>query len=232
MVSTRVAIYTRVSTRAQSDEDRLGLATQEEAIAQVCSARDYTIVARYSDTASGATADRHGLASMLEDATKGSFEQIVVYKYDRLARSTMLDGFIRYQLKNASVGVISATEAQANPEDPIATLTTDVLAAVSQFERSLIAQRMSAARALKRSRGGYDSGRPAYGQRASGKTLVMNEDESAVIELMRELRSAGKSYGAIAQALDARQVAPRHAKSWNRATICQILNRFVERQMA
>lgn len=85
---------------------------------------------------------------------------------------------------------------------------------------------MSAARALKRSRGGYDSGRPAYGQRASGKSLVVNEDELAVIGLMQRLRLAGKSYGAIAVALDTRKFAPRHARCWSRATICQILKRF------
>ena len=226
MENKRVATYKRVSTKSQSDKDRLGLAIQEDAIAQICKTRGYTIVATYCDSGfSGTTADRPGLAAMLEDATKGLFEEIVVYKYDRLARSTMLDGFIRYQLKKASVSVVSATEKQGDPEDPVAALTAGVLAAVSQFEISLIRQRMCAARALKRSRGGYDSGRPAYGQRACDKSLVTNEDEVAVIELMRKLRSAGKSYGAIALALNARQILPRHAKHWNRATICQIIKR-------
>jgi len=229
----RVATYFRVSTKSQTDEDRLGLAVQQDAVTQMCNSHNHTIVAQYSDLGfSGATANRPQLAQLLEDAPRGLFEALCVYKFDRLARNVTLDGFIKYQLKKASVRVISATEAQTDPEDPAATLTANVLAAVAQFERSLIAQRMSAARALKRSRGGYASGRPAFGHRASGKSLVINGDEAAIVEFMRQLRAAGKTYGAIALALDARSFRPRHAERWNRATICQILKRLRGQQMA
>lgn len=228
MPSIHVATYVRVSTRSQGESDRLGLPVQLEAIRGLCATQRYEIVAEYSDIGcSGATAARKGLAALLDDATKGLFGVVVVYKIDRLARNLMLDGFIRYQLRKAGVSVISATENQGDPEDPVAALTANVLAAVAQFERHLITQRLSSARVLKKSRGGYSCGRPPYSRRASGRSLVVDQNETAVVETMRQLRAAGKSYGAIAIALESRNLPPRHAQEWSRSTILRILRRNV-----
>lgn len=226
MASTRVCTYVRVSTRSQGDSDRLGLPTQQQAIKQLCTEQGFLVVAEYADIGcSGATAARKGLATLLDQASRGLFDAVVVAKLDRLARNLMLDGFIRYQLRKAGVRVISATEPHADSEDPVAALTANVLAAVAQFERHLIAQRMSSARALKRQRGGYSCGRPPYSRRASGKSLVVDECETAVVDFMKQLRSAGKSYGSIALSLEARAIFPRHATHWSRSTILRILRR-------
>src|SRR5690242_10877736 len=135
----RVVAYFRVSTKGQGEADRLGLPTQEAAIERFCRDGGHELGEQYSDVGfSGATADRPELARLLSDAANSAFQAVVVYRGDRLARDTMLDGYLRYSLKRRGVAVLSATEADTIGEDPTAKLTQAVLAAVSEFERHLI----------------------------------------------------------------------------------------------
>lgn len=216
----KVAAYYRVSTKGQGEDDRLGLPTQRHAVEKFC--RDHEIVKVYEDNGfSGATADRPGLAQMLEDAASGMFSAVVVYAWDRMARDTMLDGYLRYRLKALGVSVLSAT--QHNGIDPTSELTQNILAAVAQFERHLIAQRLSAARRLKKSRGGYAGGKPALGLKVLDGELVPNEAEREALKVARRLRRSGKSVRAIAQALNDAGIASRSGKPWASSTVHKML---------
>lgn len=215
-----VAAYYRVSTKGQGEDDRLGLPTQRHAVQRFCSTHE--IMRVYEDNGySGATADRPALAQLLEDASSGLFEAVVVYAWDRIARDTMLDGYIRYRLKALGVTVLSAT--QTNGIDPTSELTQNILAAVAQFERHLIAQRLSAARRLKKSRGGYAGGKPALGLMVSDGELVPNEAEREALKMARRLRESGKSVRAIAQALNDSGMRSRSGKPWASSTVHKML---------
>ena len=77
----RAALYLRVSTLDQHPETQLhdlrGLAAQ----------RGFEIVEEYTDRISGVKARRPGLDSLLADARRGKLEVVVVWAFDRLARS-------------------------------------------------------------------------------------------------------------------------------------------------
>ena len=226
----KVVVYLRVSGRSQGEDDRLGLPSQEAAIQRYCQRHGHEIVKRYCDIGfSGATADRPQLARLLAAAPEKQFQAVVVYRGDRLARDMMLDGYLRYALKRHGVEVLSVTEKHATGEDPTAKLTQSVLAAVAEFERHLIRQRLSAARRLKKARGGYGDGRPRFGFRAAGGALVPHEDEQRTLRLMRRLRRRGESVRAIAKALNAGGYCPRHASAWGASTIHQVLTRRVRK---
>jgi DNA invertase Pin-like site-specific DNA recombinase len=149
----------------------------------------------------------------------------VVYKGDRLARDTMLDGYLRFVLKRHSVGVVSASERDTAGEDPTARLTQAVLAAVAEFERHLIRQRLSAARRLKKAKGGYSDGRPRFGYRAENASLVADEHEQEAIVLMRRLRRRGESFRGVAAALQRDGYQTRHGSAWHPFTVKRILSR-------
>jgi len=215
-----------VSSRGQGEEDRLGLPTQEAAIERFCAERGHEVIERYSDVGySGATADRPDLARLLADANDKQFEAVVVYKGDRLARAVMLDGYIRFSLERHGVKVLSASERDTSGEDPTARLTQAVLAAVAEFERHLIKARLSAARRLKKARGGYADGRPRYGFRAEAGTLMPDEFEQERLSLMRRLRRRGHSFRAIANILNTDGYRPRHGMTWHPFAIKRILSR-------
>lgn len=214
-----VAVYYRVSTKAQGDGDRLGLPVQRKTVQAYCRERGYVIVTEFEDRSSGADANRAALADLL--SRKGEFEAVVVYKWDRLARDTMLDGFLRYTLRQNGVACISATEQ--NGLDPIAKLTQEILTAVAAYERVLITQRMVAARRLKASRGGYAAGQPPYGYRAVGGALEPRSDEHEGLAEMRRLREQGETLRAIAKRMNEAGFKPRMAGAWGPSSVLSAL---------
>ena len=83
----RVAIYRRIST----DEERqpFSLEAQEERLAAYVAAQPGWVLTRsYSDRMSGKRLDRPGLQQALADAGTGRHDLLLVFKVDRLARST------------------------------------------------------------------------------------------------------------------------------------------------
>jgi DNA invertase Pin-like site-specific DNA recombinase len=80
---------------------------------------------------------------------------------------------------------LSTAGGEANlhddPEDPSRRLIRQVLGAVSEYERAMIALRLRRGRAAKGARGGFAYGSPAFGHRAAGRALVPDEREQAAI---------------------------------------------------
>ena len=77
----RAALYLRVSTLDQHPE------TQLYDLRQLAQQRGYEIVQEYTDKISGAKAKRPGLDQLMADARHGRFQVVVVWAFDRLARS-------------------------------------------------------------------------------------------------------------------------------------------------
>src|SRR5258705_2318388 len=84
--SRRVAIYLRRST--DEDNQPFSLEAQETRLRAFTESQpgEWTIVAVYSDDASGATTDREDLEKMLRAARAGLFDTLLVYRVDRLSR--------------------------------------------------------------------------------------------------------------------------------------------------
>ena len=79
----RVGIYARVSTKDQS------CALQVRDLKAYCAARKFTIFREYIDVGeSGAKNSRPELNNLMADARKRKFDSVVVWRFDRFARST------------------------------------------------------------------------------------------------------------------------------------------------
>jgi DNA invertase Pin-like site-specific DNA recombinase len=117
----------------------------------------------YQEKASGAKADRPELMKMLDNARKG--DVVIVWKFDRLARS------IRQLLETASmleergVELCSLTE-QINTATPGGKLTFHLFAALAEFERDILRERVNAGLAAARRRG-----------RVGGRPKSINEED-------------------------------------------------------
>ena len=78
----RVALYGRVSTAEQS------AAMQLEELRAYCQRRQWEIVEEFTDTGvSGSKESRPALNRLLADAKRRKFDAVLVYRYDRFARS-------------------------------------------------------------------------------------------------------------------------------------------------
>jgi DNA invertase Pin-like site-specific DNA recombinase len=110
----------------------------------------------YEEKASGAKAERPELMRLLDNARKG--DVIIVWKLDRLARSLrqLIDTTVL--LNERSVELHSLTE-NINTTTPSGKLTFHIFAALAEFERDLLRQRVNAGLKAARRRGRV-GGRP------------------------------------------------------------------------
>ena len=122
----------------------------------------------------------------------------------------------------------SASEAEYledDPGDPSRKMIRQVLGAVAEYERSMIALRLHSGRARKAQRGGFAYGGPPYGYAALDGELVEVADEQATLARIRELYNEGKSYRAIAETLTAEGVKPRRGRAWHPGVLTRLVGR-------
>jgi DNA invertase Pin-like site-specific DNA recombinase len=149
----RCAIYVRVSTSKQTTEN------QEHVLRKACTDRGWELTRIYDDTGhSGAKTSRPALDNMLNDATKGEFDVVLIWKLDRLGRSVIDLHNNAEHLKACGVDLCAYTQA-IDTSTPTGKLMFTVLAAVAEFERETIVERINAGLDTAR-RKGVQLGRP------------------------------------------------------------------------
>jgi DNA invertase Pin-like site-specific DNA recombinase len=143
----RVALYGRVSTAEQN------AAMQIEELRAYCIRRQWEIVEEFIDSGvSGSKESRPALNRLLADAKRRRFDTVLVYRYDRFARSLR-------QLVNAlaefdALGVhfVSLHEG-IDTSTPNGRLVFGIFASIAESERELIRGRVRSGLAAARARG-------------------------------------------------------------------------------
>ena len=133
----RCGLYLRVSTVDQHPETQLydlrGLAAQ----------RNFEIVHEYSDKISGAKAKRPGLDQLLADARRGKFDVVMVWAFDRIARSTRHFLEVLDELNHINVEFVSFRE-NVDTGGPLGRAIVVIIGAIAELERNLIVERVRA----------------------------------------------------------------------------------------
>jgi len=140
------ALYARVSTFDQSCEVQLQDLRR-------CAGQRFAQYREYIDVGvSGAQRHRPQLDMLMKDAHKRLFDVVLVWKFDRFARS--LKHLIESLDEFSSLGIdfVSYTEG-VDTTTPSGQLLFHIVGAVAQFERDLIAERVRAGMAHARSMG-------------------------------------------------------------------------------
>jgi DNA invertase Pin-like site-specific DNA recombinase len=143
----RVALYGRVSTAEQN------AAMQIEELRAYCHRRQWEIVEEFIDSGvSGSKESRPALNRLLADAKRRRFDTVLVYRYDRFARSLR-------QLVNAlaefdALGIhfVSLHEG-VDTSTPNGRLVFGIFASIAEFEQELIRGRVRSGLAAARARG-------------------------------------------------------------------------------
>lgn len=176
----RAALYARVSTHAGQRPEM-----QVAELREYCTRRGWEIMGEFVDTGvSGARERRPELDRMLTACRRRQIDAVVVYRYDRFARSLR-------QLVNAlcefdSLGIqfISLHEG-VDTSTPNGRLVFGIFASIAEFERELIRERVRSGIAVARAQG-KRIGRPRRPVDAAR---------------VRELRALGWSWAQIAREL-------------------------------
>jgi DNA invertase Pin-like site-specific DNA recombinase len=105
--------------------------------------RGWTVAGEYIDAVSGTKDSRPQLNRLMADAHKRVFDCVVVWKFDRFARSVshMLRALETF--KSLGVEFVSFSEA-VDTSTPMGKMIFTVLAAVAELERNLIVERTRA----------------------------------------------------------------------------------------
>jgi site-specific DNA recombinase len=144
--AVRCAIYTRVSTEYGLEQDFNSLDAQSDASQAYVRSQAHAgwmlVRTKYDDGGfSGGNTDRPALQRLLEAIRAGTIDIIVVYKVDRLTRSSadfakLVELFDRY-----NVSFVSVTQ-QFNTTTSMGRLTLNVLLSFPQFEREVTSKRI------------------------------------------------------------------------------------------
>ena len=149
MASNRVAIYGRVSTTNHGQD----VSMQTRDLEQFAQARDWRLVDSYLDVGiSGSKDKRPQLDRLMADAHKRRFDIVIVWRFDRFARS--VSHLLRALETFNALGIafVSLSE-QMDTTTPTGKMIFTVLEAVAELERSLIVERVRAGLRNARAKG-------------------------------------------------------------------------------
>ena len=192
----RAAVYVRVST---TNKSRQGDAVvfdqnpevQEQPLRDLVAQRGWAVHHVYSDRASGAADSRPGLDALMGDARRGVFDVVIVWRFDRFARSVRQLILALEEFRSLRIGFISH-QGTLDSSTPMGKAMFTFIAALAELERSLIKDRVIAGLEYAR-RHGTKSGRSIGMPRAvCDRSVAM------------QLRAKGKSWGYIALRLHTR----------------------------
>lgn len=174
----RVAIYARVSTANNGQDPTM----QTRELQEYCLRRGWTVAGEYVDVGiSGSKEKRPELDHLIADAHRRRFNVVVVWRFDRFARS--VSHLLRALEMFQSLGIeFASLSEQLDTSTPTGKMVFTVLGAVAELERSLIVERVRAGMRNARAKG-KRIGRPP-------RTLLCPEDRKLIAELYWSRKSS------------------------------------------
>ena len=176
----RAAIYARVSTHNGQNPEM-----QVEELRAYCKRRGWEIAGEYVDAGfSGAREHRPALDRLLSKCRKRSVDAVVVYRYDRFARSLRQLVNALEEFRALGIDFVSIHEG-VDTSTPNGRLVFGIFASIAEFERELIRDRVRSGLALAR----------AKGKRLGRPPVVVDRPKIAA------LRAQGRSWAEICKQL-------------------------------
>src|ERR1700719_3338543 len=139
-IAMKAAIYARVSTANNGQDPTM----QTRELREYCDRRGWTVAGEYVDIGISGTKERRPeLDRLLGEAHRRRFDAVVVWRFDRFARSVSHLLRALETFKSLGIEFVSLSE-QVDTSTPTGKMIFTVLGAVAELERSLIAERVRA----------------------------------------------------------------------------------------
>jgi DNA invertase Pin-like site-specific DNA recombinase len=177
-MKTKIAIYTRVSTQDQSVD------MQITELRRYCEQRGFQTYKEYSDQGVSGTKDkRPALDELMSDAKKRKFDAVLVWRFDRFARSTKHLITALEEFRHLGIEFISFQES-IDTSSPLGKAMFTIVSAIAELERNILLERVKAG--LRRAK-------------ESGKILGRPRRLDLNVEELRKMRTEGLSFRQIAK---------------------------------
>ncbi len=223
--ATRVVGYVRVSTEEQVDGR--SLSAQRREIEQYAETNGLTLVGIYADEGASAHNDRIDkrpqLSALLADASRGSFDAVVVHTIDRWARNIHVQTEALKRLGAADIGFISLTE-NIDFSTPSGKLMLTMIGGFAEFFSDQLAVHVVKSQ-RQRAEAGLPVGPVPFGYEVidpGGMPCVEARAGEAVRRLFA-MRVAGESNGVIAGALNREGFSTRTGRLFTAHAIKDLL---------
>jgi DNA invertase Pin-like site-specific DNA recombinase len=146
-LTKKAAIYVRVSTAEQNTDMQL------TDLQEYAERRGYEVFHVYKDIITGTAKQRKALDQLMEDARKRRFDIVLVWKFDRFARSLkmLIDHLELFE--QLGIDFISYQES-IDTTTSMGKLIFSINAAYAEFERGIIKERVKAGVKAKRAKTG------------------------------------------------------------------------------
>jgi DNA invertase Pin-like site-specific DNA recombinase len=215
----RIVSYLRVSGQTQVEGD--GFERQEASINKFCADLNLEIVRKFQEEGVSGTVeavDRPAFSEMLAYIEAYDVDAIVVERMDRLARDLMVSEFLLRECRSRGIKVYAADQGAlidmaSDGGDPTRKLIRQLMAALAEWEKSVLVKKLYEAR----KRTGNWGGEPLYGG---------NPNERSIVAFMRLQRQEGRSFGQIAQTLNDLGMVNRQGGKWARQNVHRVLSRL------
>jgi site-specific DNA recombinase len=135
---------------------------------------------------SGGHLERPALQRLMQAVDDKRVDQIVVYKIDRLTRSSSDFAKLVDRLDAAEASFVSVTQS-FNTATSMGRLTLNVLLSFAQFEREVTAERIRDKIAASKRKGLWMGGTAPIGYLPDGRTLKIEDNEVETIRVLYEL---------------------------------------------
>ena len=213
-------IYTRFSPRPDAADSR-SCEWQRAACEEYAFKNGWRVLQSFDDPdRSGADAYRETLWSAIKSLRRG--ETLLVWKWDRLARDTMLALQIDRAVQKRGA-TVTAVEGDIPGNAPHAVAMRTIMMAIAELERKMISERTRSAMLQHQRSGRRMSAKPPYGWRvdpADPKRIIEDAAEQKTLDEIWERHKRGESNNAIAHALDPTTSRVGH---WSTGTVRRII---------
>lgn len=189
----KIAIYARVSTTKQDNENQLAQ------LREFAAKQDWQVFDSYVDQESGSTSDRPEFQRMFCDASKRKFDLVLFWALDRFSRQGVLDTLQHFnRLESYGVSYKSFTEPFFDSCGVFKDVVLAIMATLAKQERVKRAERTRAGLAVAR---------------AKGKTLGRPRTMKVHSANVSRLRTEGHSLRAIGRSLRISEASVRRLAS-------------------
>jgi site-specific DNA recombinase len=205
----RAALYARVSSKAQAEEDKVSISEQFAEMEAYRERHDYEIVQRYQDVASGATKRRPDFQRMLANARDGLSEVVVCWKPDRLSRGIYP--------ASALMEIVEANQIRLEAvADTIGMKTFAIYAAVGKIELDNFRERATLGKRGAAKRGRLPVGSVPYGYRIGedGRPEIDPIESPVIQRIFRNYVYENKGARVITRELTTGEVPMRKGSKW------------------
>lgn len=194
----RAVIYARYSSHNQREES---IEIQLERSRAYCAEHGLTVVGEYCDYAqSGRTADRAEFQHMMDDARRGLFDHVVIWKVTRIMRNRDEMSLARLMLRKAGVDILYAGENVTEGSSGV--LQLGMLEVLSEYESELTAERIRDG-VRKNAERCMANGQQLFGWDIDPETkrYVVNDTEARALRTARDMVVGGRTVADATRAL-------------------------------